>query len=316
MAARKSCTHMTWKQAKSKSGDYDLSNKKKKQVIQVSHADALTAKVVRKNSAPSDFTKAELRRAKKQEEKAVALAAKVAEEREAERREREARTVCPTDLAKERMKAEAVRRRAMPTHAHAVDVESEHSLDDSQMVQCREMQLDEIDALEAIYADSEEFVLAEDADVDGLRERLGQWQEDGGGSGDSNTDFALSITKHLPIRFCLQLVVEDEMNVMGTVDGVALVATALLQITLPPSYPEASLPKIEVAYFCVTDQNAQMGGDKALESLVHLEEERLLQDLTEQANDIVPMPCVYEVAASWLPEHVFEYCKLRTHAQL
>ena len=310
MAARKSCTHMTWKEAKSKSGDYDLSNKKKKQVIQVSHADALTAKIVRKNSAPSDFTKAELRRAKKQEEKAAALAAKMAEEREAERREREARTVCPTDLAKERMKAEADRWRATTTHNFVVAAEEENdpNLDDSQMVQCREMQLDELDALEAIYAETDDYILADNAGIDGLRERIEQWQEGGGGS--------TTILEHPPTRFCLQLVVEDEMNAMGTDDGVALVATILLQITLPPSYPEASLPQMEVAYFCVTDQNAQMGTDKALESLVHLEEERLLQDLAEQAEGIVPMPCVYEVAASWLPEHVFEYCKLRTHAQL
>ena len=82
------------------------------------------------------------------------------------------------------------------------------------------------------------------------------------------------------------------------------------------AYPEASVPTMEVAYFCATDRNAQMSVDKALESLVHLEEDRLLQALTEQAQQVVPMPCVYEVAATWLPDHLFEYCKLRTHAQL
>ena len=255
---------------------HDLSNKKKKQVIQVSHADALTAKIVRKTSAPSDFTKAELRRAKKQEEKAVALAAKMAEEREAERREREARTICPTDLAKERMTAEADRRRAAPTNFVAAAEDNDHNLDESQMVQCREMQLDELDALEATHAETDEFALADDADIDELRERIEQWQEDGG-----NADLVSSIVGHPPTRFCLQLVVEDEMNVSWGPMTVALVATVLLQITLPPSYPEASLPQMEVAYFCVTDRNAQMVTDKALESLVHLEEERLLQDLAK-----------------------------------
>jgi len=321
MAARKSCTHMTWAEAKSKSAgaNHDGSKQKKKPVIQVSHADALTNKIVRKNSAPSDFTNAELRRAKKQEEKAVALAAKMAEEREAQRREREGRTVCPTDLAQERMMAETTKRRkrAMPTPTTSATMSTskgDERLDATQIAQCREMQLDEIAALEAIYAESDEYVLADDADIDGLRERIEQWQGDGeGGVGD---DLVSSIVQHPPTRFWLQLVVEDETNAMGTEQGVDLVATVLLQVMLSPSYPEASVPTMEVAYFCATDRNAQMSVDKALESLVHLEEDRLLQALTEQAQQVVPMPCVYEVAATWLPDHLFEYCKLRTHAQL
>ena len=321
MAARKSCTHMTWAEAKSKSAgaNHDVSKRKKKQVIQVTHADALTAKIVRKNSAPSDFTKAELRRAKKQEEKAVALVAKMAEEREAQRREREGRTVCPTDLAQERMTAETTKRRkrAMPTPTTAATIgnsEGDDRLDATQIAQCREMQLDELAALEAIYAESDEYVVADDADIDGLRERIEQWQvHDEGGVGD---DLVSSIVQHPPTRFWLQLVVEDEANAMGTEQGVDLVATVLLQVTLPTPYPEASVPTMEVAYFCATDRNAQMSMDKALESLVHLEEDRLLQALVEQAQQIVPMPCVYEVAATWLPDHLFEYCKLRTHAQL
>ena len=174
--------------------------------------------------------------------------------------------------------------------------------------------LAELAALEAIYAESDEYVLADDADIDGLRERIEQWQGDGeGGVGD---DLVSSIVQHPPTRFWLQLVVEDETNAMGTEQGVDLVATVLLQVMLSPSYPEASVPTMEVAYFCATDRNAQMSVDKALESLVHLEEDRLLQALTEQAQQVVPMPCVYEVAATWLPDHLFEYCKLRTHAQL
>jgi hypothetical protein len=312
---------MTWAEAKSKSTgvNHDGSKQKKKPVIQVSHADALTAKIVRKNSAPPDFTKAELRRARKQEEKAVALAAKMAEEREAQRREREGRTVCPTDLAQERMAAETTKRRkrAMPmpmptTAATMSNSEGDERLDAMQIAQCREMQLDELAALEAMYAESDEYVVADDADIDGLRERIEQWQvHDGVGD-----DLVSSIVQHPPTRFWLQLVLEDEANVMGTEEGVDLVATVLLQVTLSPSYPEASVPTMEVAYFCATDRNAQMSMDKALESLVHLEEDRLLQALAEQAQQVVPMPCVYEVAATWLPDHLFEYCKLRTHAQL
>ena len=114
MAARKSCTHMTWAQAKSKSGggDHDRS-RKKKTIIQVTHGQALTAKIVRKHSAPPEFTQTELRRARKQEEKALALADKISGEREAERRE--SRTVCPLDVALGQVEGEALRRQKRQT---------------------------------------------------------------------------------------------------------------------------------------------------------------------------------------------------------
>ena len=216
--------------------------------------------------------------------------AKMAEEWEAQRREREGRTVCPTDLAQERMTAETTKRRkrAMPTPTTAATIgnsEGDERLDATQIAQCREMQLDELAALEAIYAESDEYVVADDADIDGLRERIEKWQvHDEGGVGD---DLVSSIVQHPPTRFWLQLVVEDEANVMGTEQGVDLVATVLLQVSLPTPYPEASVPTMEVAYFCATDRNAQMSMDKALESLVHLEEDRLLQALVEQAQQIV-----------------------------
>ena len=87
-------------------------------------------------------------------------------------------------------------------------------------------------------------------------------------------------------------------------------------MVLPAAYPEAALPRLAIAYFDVTDRAAQISADKALESLVHLEEERLVQELREEARRMVPMPCVYELATTWLTEHVFQFCRLRTHAQI
>mmetsp|Transcript_19409 Transcript_19409/g.42205 ORF Transcript_19409/g.42205 Transcript_19409/m.42205 type:complete len:318 (-) Transcript_19409:242-1195(-) len=315
MAARKSCTHMTWSEAKSKSGDYDTSKKKKKSVIQVNHGQALTAKIVRKSSAPPEFSKAELRRAKKQEEKALALAVKLAEEREAERREREGRTVCPFDMAREQMTLEAKRRQQQQLQHESNITESDGCcLDLEQIAQCREMQLDEIAALDAIYTDTDEFLLSSHADVDGLRAKIDEWQEHGGGN---NCDEALlsSIAQHPPLSFGLQLTIEDNNNTLND-GGLDLVATLLLQVVLPPLYPESSLPHITVAYFAVTDRSMQISANKSLESLVHLEEEGLVQELGEQAREIVPLPCIYELATTWLTDHIFEYCNLRTHAQL
>ena len=314
MAARKSCTHMTWAQAKSKSGggDHDRS-RKKKTIIQVTHGQALTAKIVRKHSAPPEFTQTELRRARKQEEKALALADKISGEREAERRERESRTVCPLDVALGQVEGEALRRQKRQTSADTDAAgDGGRGMSRSEIAQCREMQLDEIEALDAIYAGSDEYRLRDDANVELLRSNMDAWQETG--------DEAVldDIVQHPLLAFTLRLSIEDENDVLnaGSAGIGDPVATALLEVVLPAAYPEAALPRLAIAYFAVTDRAAQISADKALESLVHLEEERLVQELREEARRMVPMPCVYELATTWLTEHVFQFCRLRTHAQI
>lgn len=177
---------------------------------------------------------------------------------------------------------------------------------------CREMQLDEIEALDAIYTGSDEYRIREDANVELLRSKIGEWQE------SSDEAILNDIMQHPPLSFTLELNIQDENDVLAASSaGIGdPVATILLQVVLPLAYPESALPHIEVAYFAVTDRSAQINADKALESLVHLEEERLLQELREQARQIVPMPCIYELAATWLTDHLFEFCKLRTHAHI
>lgn len=310
MAARNSCTHMTWSEAKSKSGGGDHNAKKKKNVIQVTHGQALTAKLVRKNSAPPQFTKTELRRAKKQEEKVLASAAKAAEERDAERRERESRTVCPFDIALERMAAEAEKRQQHQTSTGADLGGRDSSFSLGEIALCREMQLDEVEALDAIYTGSDVYRLRDDANVELLRSNVDEWQE------NSDEGVLNTVVKHPLLAFTLQLIIEDEADTLGASSaGIGEpVATLLLQVVLPLAYPESALPHMEVVYFSVTDRSAQIGIDKALESLVHLDEERLLGELREQARQIVPMPCVYELATTWLNDHLFEFCSLRTHA--
>lgn len=313
---------MTWSEAKEKSGQgTKYEQGKKKNVVQVNHAQALTAKIVRKNTSAPEFTKTELRRANKREEKRVALANKMADQRLAERLERESRTVCPLDMAKEQMATEAKKWQSTlslllkDNGGGDVDGGPGCELDSVQLAQCREMQLDEIAALEAIYADTDEFLLGANVDVDGLRAKVDEWQDGGGGSSDDGEGTPLSyILQHPPLNFGLQLVIEDEHNQLG--EGMDLVATLLLYIVLPSSYPESGLPRMTVAYVAVSDRSVQMASDKAYESLAHLEEERLIRELMEQAREILPMPCVYELAATWLTEHLFEYFTLRTHAQI
>jgi len=306
MAARNSCTHLTWSQAKG--NERDLSGKKKKNVIQVSHGKALTAKIVAKHSVPADVTKAEIRKAKRQEEKLLVLAEKRAEERRAERIR--LGTVRPFEMAMARMAELAMKRQAA---AASTDDDDDDDDDDyaglglverKNIAECREMQLDEMAALEAIYAETNEFLPSAASDADGLREKVEAWRE-------ADTEEHLrSVVRHPAPCFGLQLVVEDAAR---KYDGTDVVATLLLQVELPRSYPESELPALDVAYFAVTDRAAVCNVDKVFESLAHLDRDGLLEGLAEQARQIVPYPCVYELASTWLTEHLFDYCELHAH---
>jgi hypothetical protein len=173
-----------------------------------------------------------------------------------------------------------------------------------QIVQCKEMQLDEIMALEAIFVDTQDFLVLTASNADELRTKIEEWQDD-----EENEALLRSVVDHPALSFILQLSIEST-------DETDLAASLLLQVTLPPSYPESALPNFEVAYFMVTDRTAVCSADKPLESLAHLKEVELLTTLSEQAQEIVPDPCVYELATMWLTDNLFEFCEVHTHGQL
>eukprot|EP00545_Synedropsis_sp_CCMP1620_P001002 CAMPEP_0119014074 /NCGR_PEP_ID=MMETSP1176-20130426/9339_1 /TAXON_ID=265551 /ORGANISM="Synedropsis recta cf, Strain CCMP1620" /LENGTH=313 /DNA_ID=CAMNT_0006967211 /DNA_START=94 /DNA_END=1035 /DNA_ORIENTATION=+ len=308
MAARNSCTHITWAEAKGKAGANNNSHggKKKTAVRQVNHGQALTAKIVVKNSAPAEFNQAELRRARRQDEKTAALARKLANERELEKQHQD--VVQPHDQAKERMSEVALELQAEAVKLSAgSDITSSVDLSEmQQIVQCREMQLDEIMALEAIFVDTDEFLVAAESNADELRGKIEDWQAD-----EENEALLTSVVQHPPLSYSLQLSIDGSNE-----DQMDLVASLLLKVTLPPMYPESALPQFEVAYFVVTDRTAVCSADKPLESLVNLQEDKLLEALLEQAQQIVPDPCVYELAVMWLTDNLFDFCVLHTHGQL
>ena len=314
MAARKSCTHLTWADAKKVGGSNGAGGKK---IIpkNTDHGKALTAKVIAKNTSQSDISnkKTLQRRERRDEEIAAAAAAKRAEEREIQRLER---LVKPFEQANERMIELAKKLQQEQVSVSEIDM-SNYSIADMQKVaECRELQLNEIMGLEAIYADTHELLVSRSSDLETLQQYIENWQMD-----DDNEQTLEVILRHPPSSFTIQLTVDgacesdggnDDMNTMN------ITALLLLRVTLPALYPfdENSVPVFDFEYFIATDRDAVCNPDKSIETLAHLEEYKLKDALKEEAKQILPDPCVYEVVTSWLIERLFDFVTLSVHAQL
>jgi len=101
--------------------------------------------------------------------------------------------------------------------------------------------------------------------------------------------------------------------------------TLLLRVTLPPLYLCASNdeteedtvtsgPLWEFLYVMVTDPHLYCSADKPLESLAWLEEAALRDKMNQYAQEeLLPYPCVYEVAMTWLSENLFSHLQLQPH---
>ncbi len=316
MAARKSCTHLTWAEAKGKVGG---STGSKKPLIpkKIDHGKALTAKFIAKNGASQDDIAREktlLKRVKRDEERAAAAALKRSTEKERERLERQ---VKPFDLAKERMFQLA---KQLQDDKRDEDIEKHKSkgksVEELQMVaQCREFQLNELLALEAIYADTSELLISNSSQLDILQQLIEKWQMD-----NENISLLQQIGQHPDISFTIQIIVDGICNNTDGNESCELAATLLLHVTLPALYPldesNACTPVFDINYFIATDREAICAHDKPLVSLAHLEEGQLKNALIETARQILPDPCVYEVISECLVEKLFNYMRLTVHGCL
>jgi hypothetical protein len=335
MAARKSCTHLTWAEAK---GNVGGTSKKKFIPKNTDHGKALTDKVLSKNGASrADIRSKEktlFRRAKRDEEKAVAIAANRAEEKEKERRER---LVKPFDQAKEKM-GELARTLQQLQHDNDHDHEGNDiqnineinqsisiSMSDqiqmmSRIAECRELQWNEVMGLEAIYADTFELLIANSSDSEKLQQHIEQWQMMDSNCNDENETLLLlqNIVRHPPMSFTLQLTVDGTCE--DSASEIEIAVSLLLRVTMPAApalYPldETSIPIFDIEYFIATDREAVCNPDKQLESLAYLEEGRLKDALEQEAKQILPDPCVYEVVTACLVERLFDFVRMSVHAQ-
>ena len=331
MAARKSCTHLTWAEAKGT----QVGGGTKKPLIstQINHGKALTAKIVAKQKGSAEDKLKEkilLRRSKRDEEKAAIMAMKRVEEKE---RERQEKMVKPFDQAQARL-VELAERMQLDDIVNIDDDVGDSQDGDimKRVAECRELHVIEVMGIESMYAGTNQLLISNTSDLYMLQHHIDEWQNDSGESSGDDTLLLQNIIHHPPTSFTLQLTVDGEvLYVNDDIDdgdngnssnsesssSIELAASLLLKVTLPPSYPldETTVPVFSVEYFIATDRDAVCNPEKPLESLAYLDESRLYNALREEAKHILPDPCVYEVVDSWLTGHLFDFLKISVHAR-
>ena len=315
MAARKSCTTLSWAEAKTRSGVGSDSKgiKKNKEVLRKQdHGAVLAAKIIKKqggDAASADNKKLE-KAYRKLEEKNAAIAAKREEEREMKRLA-SLQEVKPYDMAKDKLSEIMLQLREKETDnlpkvdtcSSAGDLNQEES-NKEKIAECKQMQADEIMALEAMIPE-EDFIVSNASKFSDLKEKLEQMDND-------------SVVKHPPISFLIKLDIDDYRYEKGEGEAdMALNALVLIRVTLPPLYlnsEDSQAPVWDFEYVMVTDKNAFCSADKPLESLAWLNESDIKEAMTKHAEEVLlPYPCVYEVAVTWLSENIFSYLNMYPH---
>ena len=159
------------------------------------------------------------------------------------------------------------------------------------ILDCRQLQQEEIETLEAMYVD--EFRLS--ADLDELRAMLEE---------AAHGEVALrgAVARGPPLEFTLQLTVPDEDQ--------SLVASLLLKVRFPPLYPSAGHPpELNVEDAMVTHADAELKEDAVLSTLALVDEGALVGAMLQQAAETQPDPCVFEMA-TWVSENAFSFISL------
>lgn len=319
MAARKSCTHLTWAEAKNKSGiggPKGAGGKGKPKGM--THNQVLAQKIISKQLATEGnlVGKKSLRKQTRDDVKAAAVLAAAKEERDRERRER---TVRPYELAQERQTELA---KGLQSSSTSDDNNNSNTTGDvdtmKEIAECKGMQLDELMALEAIFADTGEYGVCEATRLEDLQQTHESYLED-----EDSESVLQTLVDHPAISCTIQLTVPDEMGILKppedttTTTTMEFVAFVVVHVTLPATYPNAgTAPTIQIHDCMVADKNAVCSPDKPLETLAYLDETKLQEALAEEIQGILPYPCIYEAGVTWLTENIYTYLELRAHLLL
>lgn len=293
MAARKSCTHMTWAEAKSKSGVAPTSkNKDAGRIKAENHGKLLAAKILAK-AGPSQEEQIQNRQAARQAKRDEQRQAQLVAQREAEKeRQRQEAIARPHERALERLSELAT---AFEQSNHP-GLKDEEELDPNIVCESKQLQVDELLALQAIYADTPDMlVVAIDSQWQDLQIKVEAWQD------DPSPESEEAVMRHPPIRLALKKSIENP-------EDEDWIAYLLVELILPPTYPmQATPPSIKVSWFCRTQKSLVVAFNKPLETMGVLDEKRLVEALTEQAQELIGMPCLYEILDNWFAEHCFEF---------
>ena len=313
MAARNSCTKLTWGDAKNKCG---VGKNKAGNKIQQreTHGKLLAAKIISKGGPDTD-TKIKNRQAAKTAKKDQKLQEELNRQHDIKKEQQRIEDfVRPNEKAIEKMKEIELdfHQRNNNNNNNGKDCtttttnknihnENENDNDDRRNILCesKQLQLDEVLALQAIYDDTETLKISDSSNLDELQIKLDDWQND-----PDQKILQQSVIDHPIITFTMKRSIEDEEDVDND-----WVAHILINIIYQNDYPlEVIPPKINIAWFILTKKSLITSSNKPLESLGILDEIKLIQSMSDYAQEfLLGMPSVYELLDTWLSEHLFEY---------
>lgn len=315
MAARKSCTHMTWAEAKTKSG-ISASSKVKSQVGGKSgkdHAAVLAAKIMAKNG-PNEDERIRDRQAARQAYKDKQRQEQLTAQRETEKEyQRLGDMMKPHDMALERLQqlADEYRRQPMPLSDTTNEQEDDEDIVNL-ICESKQLQVDEIIALQAIYADTDNLTISSDLSsgrdgddqLETLQAMLEEWQ-----LGPDQEILRRNVISQPTISFTLKWSQEDP-----AISGDdSFVAHMLFHVSFPNDYPlRTTPPVIKVLWFLLTQKSMTVAANKPLDScsMGTLDEQGLILAMTDHAKELLlGMPSVYALLDTFLSECLFDYIK-------
>ena len=321
MAARNSCTKLTWGDAKNKCG---VGKNKAGNKIQQreTHGKLLAAKIISKGGPDTD-TKIKNRQAAKTAKKDQKLQEELNRQHEIKKEQQRLEDfVRPNEKAMEKMKEieldfhqrnnssnnnsnnnsnNYIKDCTTTNNQNNDDDDDNDDNDDRRNILCesKQLQLDEVLALHAIYDDTETIKISDASNLDELQIKLDDWQND-----PDQKILQQSVIDHPIIIFTMKRSMEDEED-----DDNDWVAHILINIMYQNDYPlEVTPPKIQITWFTLTKKSLITSSNKPLESLGVLDEIKLIQSMSDYAQEfLLGMPSVYELLDTWLSEHLFEY---------
>ena len=355
MAARKSCTHLTWAEAKAKVGGVSAKGggsgaKDKKDKIKGgnTHDKMLAAKIISKKMNVSEGEQIANRQAAKLAKKDQERAAYLEQKREEEKLQKlQNQNVSVFELAKQQLKSNMKKLLLTTSDENASDAAASPENDDEEAIsvvlECIQLQLDEILALESIYnvvIDDEEeadegqaeegggedddnngeeeedstiknkkIVVCDNCQIDRLRDLLVEVEE-------GKTFQQTQIVNHPPISFVAQLIITNEEFGVGEESHAMCL---LVKVTFPNFYPLGqtqhstpnNLPSVSIDYCMIVDTTQIVNCNKVLESLGYISSTDMKQlnaDMMEYiTTTLLPDPCIYDVLSNWLPTNIYNY---------
>lgn len=297
---------MTWAEAKAKCGEGGSKNPNKatlKISQQPNHGKLLAAKIIAKQG-PQEGERIKNRQAAKMARKDQLRQEQLDRQRELEKEQRKLDEMvkpCETAL----VKLKELQQKFHEKDANNMDGDddcansSTDDFDPETICESKQLQLDEVLALEAIYADQDVLQVAASSKLEELQEKLEIWQED--------PDIGqVAVIQHPPISYTLVRSIDDP-------EDDDFVVHFLLHVSYPNNYPlETTPPTIRILWHLVTQKSLVVPFNKPLESMAVLQEEALFHAMSEEAQEsLLGMPSVYELLDTWLTENVFEFLQKR-----